>query len=275
MIATYGIHRLAKSVSSPDFNEALKSLSDLARQANAEDKRGAFTAISGILIISITISVFAYLVTIRIIPPTIVKFYKEKSAEYSLRYDNKKEGEKAQKDAFDMILDNLDVILEALFGLGTGTFAYKQYKKYVKKANQQRYMEEAMQSEIDKLKEKLASEIKDAENASAAGVADNQSTFLKGNIVEIFNTFTNLMGIQSELPREKDETALEYFNKVTESINFPKSEGIKACKYFDDELYGKKNSTQQDKAAFMTLLLKMLDSVTVKTVKKSLDLRKE
>ena len=80
------------------------------------------------------------------------------------------------------------------------------------------------------------------------------------------------MDIQSELPREKDETALEYFNKVTDKINFPESKGIKACKYFDDELYGKKNSTNEDKAAFMTLLLEMLENSTVKTVKKSVAL---
>ena len=113
---------------------------------------------------------------------------------------------------------------------------------------------------MDRLKKQLEEELD--ETTSAAGVVNNKSSILSGaNIVELFNSFADIMAIQNNLPRDEDETALEYFEKVAESINFPKSESLKAAVYFDDELYGKKNSTKEDKAAFMKLILEMISKI--------------
>ncbi|MBQ2593118.1 MAG: hypothetical protein II567_07545, partial [Candidatus Riflebacteria bacterium] len=79
--------------------------------------------------------------------------------------------------------------------------------------------------------------------------------------LDILMSVPSKFSIQNNLPRDEDETALEYFEKVAESINFPKSESLKAAVYFDDELYGKKNSTKEDKAAFMKLILEMISKI--------------
>jgi hypothetical protein len=128
-------------------------------------------------------------------------------------------------------------------------------------------MEQALQEEMDRLKKHLEEELNDAET-SAAGVKERSSILNGANIVELFNSFTDVMAIQGDLPRQEEETALEYFDKVAESINFPKNESEKAARYFDDELYGKKNSTKEDKASFMKLILEMISKINKKAFKK-------
>lgn len=270
MIATLTINRLAKTVSSQDYRDGLKNLKELVKQANAEDKKGAFTAIAEILTLSIIISCCVYALTLQIFPNNFLKFYRNKDAEYNERY-NTKSNSKSKKGGSLDFMDLLDQIINWLpkaVGCYGGYRGYMYYKRKKDKAGRQRMMEQAMKEEMDRLREQLAQEID--ESSSAGGVTDNKPGLLSGNIVELFNTFASIMEIQKDLPREKDETAQEYFIKISNSIKFPKDDALKASKYFDDELYGKKESTTEDRNAFMKLLLEMMNKVNIGSLKKSL-----
>ena len=262
MILELGINRVAKQVSSQDFREGLKSLKELASQANAEDKYGSFTASLQILLLAVTISGLLYFVTLKIFPDNLKNYLRDQDLKYKPRTGQAKKGP-SERDMIDMIMDIIQYG-SAIGGVTGGSILYIKKKN---KAARQRAMEQAMQEEMDRLKEHLEQELK--ETTSAAGVVDNKPSFLNGaNIVELFNSFADIMAVQNNLPRNEEETALEYFNKVAESINFPKSESNKAAVYFDDELYGKKNSTKEDKAAFMKLILEMIGRVNRHSSKK-------
>ncbi len=237
----------------------LNHLKELSKQKNAEDKEGTFTAIVEILILSFCISMGLYSITLTIFPSKFQQWYREKRHEMSLKITGAtKEDQKASRDLFDILID---LIKYAFGGVGLGGASYL-YIKRKNKAGKQRQMELAMEEEMNRLKKALEEESKD----SAAGVKDNKSSILNGiNIVELFNCFADIMAIQRNLPREKDETALEYFMKISKSVNFPDTESLKAAKYFDDELYGKKQSTKDDRASFMQLLLKMMNTINTKS----------
>ena len=259
MILELGINRVAKQVSSQDFRDGLQNLRDLARQASAEDKMGSFTAGAEILILSVLISAFAYSTTLKIFPNNFLNYFRQTKSRLNEKYNPEKQDPNAPKprDIMDLLQDFI------CYGLGGGSLAGGGilYIKKKRKAARQRAMEQALQEEMDRLKEHLEQEINETAT-SAAGVVDNKSSLLSGaNIVELFNSFAELMAIQGDLPRHEEETALEYFNKVAEKINFPREESLKAAVYFDDELYGKKNSTKEDKAAFMKLILEMISRV--------------
>ncbi len=268
MTSSVGINRLARNLSGVDNNPraGLNHLRELARQADAEDKAGFMTAAAAILLISLCISGALYSVSLKVLPTGFKRFINGRKKELEERYRRgvtQVDPEKAGKDLFDMFMD---IITYAPLGAGVvgGGILYVKSKN---KAARQRVMEEAMEEEMNRLKESLEKESQ--EIASAAGVTDNKPSFLSGiNIVELFNCFADIMSIQKDLPREKDETALEYFKKVSEAVHFPESESLKAVKYFDDELYGKKLSTKEDRAAFMQLLLKILNNIDTKKIKK-------
>ena len=266
MILELGINRVAKQVSSQDFRDGLQNLKSLANQANAADKEGSFAASAQIVILALIISGLVYSLTLAICPKkNLVKYLQENKILLSEKYkpiDNMKGP--SEKDIMDMIYD----LMTWGFGGGSVVGGGVIYYRKKQKAARQRAMEQAMQEEMDRLKKQLEEEIN--ENAtSAAGATDKKSSILSGaNIVELFKSFTDIMTIQGDLPRQQEETALEYFDKVSETINFPKEESEKAARYFDDELYGKKNSTQEDKAAFMKLVLEMISRCNKKMAKK-------
>ena len=257
MILELGINRVAKQVSSQDFRDGLKNLRDLANQAGAEDKYGSMTASIQIFLVAIAISGLLYFFSMRIFPHNLKEYLRASDLKYKALTAQGKNNGPSEEDIIDTII-NIFEWGSLIGGLGGGTYLYIKKKN---KAARQRAMEQAMQEEMDRLKEHLEQELKESTD-SAAGVVNNKSSILNGaNIVELFNSFADIMAIQNNLPREEDETALEYFNKVAESINFPKAESQKASVYFDDELYGKKNSTKEDKAAFMKLILEMISRV--------------
>jgi hypothetical protein len=257
MILSLGINKVAKQVSSQDFRDGLKSLRELANQAGAEDKAGSMSASIQIFLIAITISGLLYYVTLQIFPNNLKNYLREQDNRFKKLSEQAQNVEKPnERDIIDIILDIAK--RAGLFGGFAGGTVY--YYKKKRKAARQRAMELAMEEEMDRLKSQLEEELN--ETTSAAGVVNNKSSILSGaNIVELFNSFADIMAIQNNLPRDEDETALEYFEKVAESINFPKSESLKAAVYFDDELYGKKNSTKEDKAAFMKLILEMISKI--------------
>ena len=266
-IVGLGINRIAKNISGVETDplDGLNHLKELSEQKNAEDKQGAFTASVELFIISLCIASALYSMTLITFECPFLDYYtktrKEMSARVTGRNVSKEEQENA-KNAFDRLLDRLfQLIKYGPFGVGGGLVCY-HYVKKKRKAGKQREMEKALEEEMNRLKEALQKEAEGENTTSAAGVTDNTPSILKGvNIVELFNSFAMIMGLQKNLPREKDETALEYFTKISDSLNFPKSESLKASKYFDDELYGKKESTSADRAAFMKLLLNMMTDI--------------
>ena len=254
MILELGINRVAKQVSSQDFRDGLRSLKELANQAGAEDKYGSMSASIQILLLAIAISGILYFFTLRIFPNNLKEYLRSMDLKYKPTGTEQKGP--STRDMFDLAMD-LFQYGSLIGGIGGGGILYLKKKR---KASRQRAMEQAMQEEMDRLKEHLEQELN--ETTSAAGVVNNKSSILNGaNIVELFNSFADIMAVTGDLPRQEEETALEYFNKVAESINFPKDESEKAAVYFDDELYGKKNSTKEDKAAFMKLILEMISRV--------------
>lgn len=257
MILELGINRVAKQVASQDFRDGLQSLRELASQANAEDKEGSLTASFQILLLAIAISGILYFFTLKIFPNNLKNYLRNQDEKYKkLSEQAKNAPQPTEEDIIDYILQFLEYgsLIGGCGGIGIW------YVKKRNKAARQRAMEEAMAEEMDRLKEHLEQELN--ETTSAAGVVNNKSSILNGaNIVELFNSFADIMAIQSNLPRDEDETALEYFIKIADSINFPKAESQKAAVYFDDELYGKKNSRKEDKAAFMKLILEMISKV--------------
>lgn len=259
-----GFSSLAKSLTGVDTDPitGLNHLKELAEQKNAEDKLGSFAAGTGIIFLALCISFSLYSLTMKAFPSSVKSWVRNN--DLTNKY-NPTGGPKEPdaKDFFDMLLDLAEWLPLGGAGVFGGTIIYRMKKK----AGRQRQMEECMQEEMDRLKEALT---KETENlTSAAGVTDNKPSFLSGaTIVQLFNSFAALMGLKNEeLKRSKEETALEYFNRISESVKYPKQESIKASRYFDDELYAKKLSTQEDKAAFMKLLLAMLDSIDIKNKK--------
>ena len=69
------------------------------------------------------------------------------------------------------------------------------------------------------------------------------------------------MAIRGDLPRQDDETALEYFRKVAKEINFSKGKAELASRYFEDELYGQHETTEENRKAFLELILSMMEKV--------------
>ena len=269
MTTSMGINRLAKSISGLDNNDpraGLNHLRELAREADAEDKAGFMTASAGIFFISLCISGILYSASLKVLPTGFQRFLDGRKKELEERYRRgvtQVDPEKAAKDFLDTILDLLTYVPLGAGAVGGGIL----YLKRKNKAARQRVMEEAMEEEMNRLKESLEQESKG--ETSAAGVTNNKPSLLSGiNIVELFNCFADIMSIQKNLPREQEETALEYFKKVSLAVNFPESESLKAVKYFDDELYGKKESTKEDRAAFIQLLLKILNNIDTKKLKK-------
>ncbi len=266
MILELGINRVAKQVSSQDFRDGLRNLKELANQANAEDKYGSYTAGTGIIVVALIISFFVYSATLKVFPNNLKEYFRKVNTDLADKYkpQEKNGDEPSPRDIFDILRDIL-----TYGGIGGSvcgaTIIYIRKKN---KAARQRAMEQALQEEMDRLKKHLEEELNDSET-SAAGVKERSSILNGANIVELFNSFTDVMAIQGDLPRQEEETALEYFDKVAESINFPKNESEKAARYFDDELYGKKNSTKEDKAAFMKLILEMISKINKKAFKKN------
>ncbi len=267
MIVSGGINRIAKSLTGVETDPmaGLNHLQELARQKNAEDSYGATTAFSGILIIAICISCFAYSFTMQLFPGVLKQYYEKREKELSDYYNPNasKNAKKAANDLFDILMRCIKYI-----PLGAGTIGGSiLYIKKRQRAARQRAMEIAMEEEMKRLKDNIQ---KEADEISAGGVTDNKpSSFLSGaSIVELFNSFAAIMGLKkADLRREEEETALEYFMRIAISVNFSKEESIKAARYFDDELYAKKTSSKEDRAAFMKLVLRMLDCIDAKTSK--------
>ena len=261
-----GINRLAKDLTGVETDPlaGLNHLKELSEQKSAEDKQGSLTAGVELFIFAFCIASALYTFTLKTFECPLIDYYKTTRKSMSLKYTGKEVSEedvkKAKKSFEDLVEWLLDQLKYLPFGIGGGIVVYRYVKKK-KKAGKQRAMELALEEEMKRLKEALEKEA-DENAPSAAGVTDNTPSILKGvNIVELFNSFAMIMSLQKNLPREKEETALEYFNKISDSLNFPKSESLKASKYFDDELYGKKESTNADRAAFMKLLLNMLNDI--------------
>ena len=82
MILELGINRVAKQVSSQDFRDGLKSLRELANQANAEDKEGSLSASIQILLLAITISGILYFFTLQIFPNNLRTYLKQQDDRY-------------------------------------------------------------------------------------------------------------------------------------------------------------------------------------------------
>ena len=150
MILELGINRVAKQVSSQDFRDGLRNLKELANQANAEDKYGSFTASVQIFLLAITISGILYSFTLRAFPNRLKEYLQGENFRYKMRNTSEQKGP-SEKDIFDMIMDVIQYG-SMIGGVTGGSILYIRKKN---KAARQRAMEQAMQEEMDRLKEHL------------------------------------------------------------------------------------------------------------------------
>lgn len=268
MMLGQGINGLAKALTNQNnsnYQNSLDNLRSISMKMSAVDKESSFSAITGILSLSVVISLFIYAFTLSVFPSPLNEYIKTQSKRLNEKFQKDKEEFQKNKEEEGAANDAFEVIHGIIMlALGGGVFGSCYiYYKVKKRRAKQRQMQLMMEDEIRNLKAAIEGEVKSNGEINAKTKSDKLSG---ATLVELFNSFADVMCITHNLPREEEETALEYFYKISKAVNFPENDSIKASRYFEDELYGKKTTTEEDRKAFLQLLLKILEKNKIKQV---------
>lgn len=236
--------------------DTMKNLKKLSGQLEKAERTGSYSVLTVIVLIALCLSVFCYKVTTFIFPENL----KIEMKEMAKRYAPKPKAQKGERDFTDDIFDLLDMILNygvqgGVFG-ATGFYGYKVYRKHKSKLA----MKLALEAEMARFKEAMAKELNETGNSKKF------ETFSNDELVGLFNLFAQVMEIEAKLPREESETASEYFSKVAHSLRTSKSQAERASDFFNATLYGSKKSTDEDRKAFLQILIAMMEKSGIKDV---------
>lgn len=269
----FSVHNLAKNLSynkqPVDLTEGFAALKILAEQEKAGDKWGNFAASTQIFLVAMFITYMAVSFICCIWPPASLKqmrkfiasFTEESAASKKTDDEKLEEGLGMASDIMDLANRLCDFIPHASFASGGGFAGYIYYRKRRKKLNGGK---SAMDIAIEEEMRRLKSAIENSENSVSdenGNKSKNKSNIgaLDGaTLVELFNNFADIMEIRGDLPRNREETAAEYFSKLATEIRFSKEKADKAARYFENELYGQRETSPEDKRAFIELLLEMM-----------------
>lgn len=251
-----GINQLAKDVSGVGtggnrFLNSLDKIKTIAQKEKADDKFGSLAAGMQIRIIALLITGLIW--SFATMLPSSMKEDLTPPKTQQTKTENDK---KADEDLFDIMIDLMRLGVKMALAGGCGYYAYKLVGKRKKKKSA---ADIAIEEEMARLREAI-----EKQDTGAGAGSDRQkfSTNLDGvTLMELFNSFAEIMAIRGDLPRQDDETALEYFRKVAKEINFSKGKAELASRYFEDELYGQHETTEENRKAFLELILSMMEKV--------------
>lgn len=252
------VSKLAKDVSGVGhdgnrFMESLTRIKHIAAQEKAQDKFGSLAAGAQIRVIAIIITCALWLVM-----TSFPSSLKEDLTMPEQQKPKTANDQKADQDLFDILIDLGQLLGKGLVG---SIFCYYGIKKMFldKKKGKKSAADLAIEEEMARLREAIE---QDNSNAPAGSEKQKFAASLNGlTLMELFNGFAEIMAIRGDLPRQEDETALEYFRKVATEINFSKGKAELASHYFEDELYGQHETTEENRKAFLELILSMMEKV--------------
>lgn len=251
-----GINQLAKDVSGVGtggnrFLNSLDTIKTIAQKEKADDKFGSLAAGMQIRIIALLITGLIW--SFATMLPSSMKEDLTPPKTQQTKTENDK---KADQDLFDIMIDLMRIGVRIVIAGGCSIYAYKYYRKMKKKKSA---ADIAIEEEMARLREAI-----EKQDTGVGAGSDRQkfSTNLDGvTLMELFNSFAEIMAIRGDLPRQDDETALEYFRKIAKQINFSKGKAELASRYFEDELYGQHETTEENRKAFLELILSMMEKV--------------
>lgn len=251
-----GINQLAKDVSGVGtggnrFLNSLDKIKTIAQKEKADDKFGSLAAGMQIRIIALLITGLIW--SFATMLPSSMKEDLTPPKTQQTKTENDK---KADEDLFDIMIDLMRLGVKMALAGGCGYYAYKLVGKRKKKKSA---ADIAIEEEMIRLREAI-----EKQDTGVGAGSDRQkfSTNLDGvTLMELFNSFAEIMAIRGDLPRQDDETALEYFRKIAKQINFSKGKAELASRYFEDELYGQHETTEENRKAFLELILSMMEKV--------------
>ena len=250
-----GINQLAKDVSGVGtggnrFLNSLDKIKTITQKEKADDKFGSLAAGMQIRIIALLITGLIW--SFATMLPSSMKEDLTPPKTQQTKTENDK---KADQDLFDIMIDLMRMGVRIAIAGGFTICGIRYYRKMKKKKS----ADIAIEEEMARLREAI-----EKQDTGAGAGSDRQkfSTNLDGvTLMELFNSFAEIMAIRGDLPRQDDETALEYFRKVAKEINFSKGKAELASRYFEDELYGQHETTEENRKAFLELILSMMEKV--------------
>ena len=254
-----------------DIKEGFHKLLRMAEQEKADDKKGQLTGITQILLATTFATFMVWSVVISVYPPAILKVIQRindaqnKSTAQTLDVNNFLDKKEKEKNIFNVLLEFVQLLLQAPFsatavgavGGGMGYYVHRRRKKARLNSDGKSAMDLAIEEEMRRLRSAIEG---DSDSNSIDGLKNKvKADALDGaTLVELFNNFADIMEIRGDLPRDKEETASEYFARLSAEISYPQERSKKAARYFENELYGRMQTSREDKKAFMELLLEMM-----------------
>lgn len=223
-------------------------LSELADQKNAEDKVAALSGKVYVFAMALFVTSLLYLISIKIFPCPMLENISAGRSALSEKYTNMSEKEKQTANDLMGVVESLVEFFLAGTTVGCGAIWY--YKK--KRKARQREMQKLMEAELERIKNEFQEEV-------VAGKGGSKATSIAGvNLVELFNSFADVMSKFPGKGRDDGETAQEYFVRLAKSMGASEVKVKSASHLFDDELYGKHTSSASDRQAFMEIILMLM-----------------